>query len=180
MPVSWSPTADARNYARIIERDGLAAPADFEVLLDEAERIYTTLDGLAGARGFCHNDLQPQNFIDDGDRLWLIDWEWAGMGNRYFDLGGIAVNCDLDQGELDKLLRAYFGPNANLELLRARVELMRVVSGVREATWAVVAEQLLGNDWDYAAWARQFFERARTVLHAPTYADLLSLASESA
>lgn len=176
--VSWSPVDDARRYAEVARRDGSALPDDSDRLLESAVAIQAALDAIPGARGLCHNDLQPQNFIDAGERLWLIDWEWAGMANRYFDLGGVAVNCELEPDEVDRLLRAYFGAGPRLEVLQARVELMRVVSGVREATWALVAARVLTNDWDYGEWARQFFARARSVATRADCRDLLALACE--
>jgi thiamine kinase-like enzyme len=58
--------------------------------------------------GTCHNDLQLQNFIGD-DRLWVLNFEFAGRGNRYFDLGNTAVNAELAESELPELVTAYFG-----------------------------------------------------------------------
>ena len=57
----------------------------------------------------CHNDLNTANWIADGDRLWLLDWEYAGMNERFFDLGALAANNELDADAEAALLVAYFG-----------------------------------------------------------------------
>ena len=57
----------------------------------------------------CHNDLLAGNLLLDGEQLCIVDWEYAGMGDRYFDLGNLAVNNGLDDDARGRLLEAYFG-----------------------------------------------------------------------
>jgi thiamine kinase-like enzyme len=172
---AWSPFADIERYARIAADEGLAPPDDARDLLGVGRRIERIFAELGEAPVLCHNDLQPQNLIDDGEQLWLLDWEYAGMGARYFDLGNLACNADLSEAELDRLLPSYRG-DVPLEVERARAMLMRVVSGIREAYWAVVAEPVLDNDWDYGAWAESFFDRCRRTAQSAEYEDWLELA----
>jgi thiamine kinase-like enzyme len=84
----------------------------------------------------CHNDLLAGNFIDDGTMIRLIDWEYAGKGDRFFDLGNLAVNLQLGPGQEAALLEAYFGEARPDDLRRLR--LMRLASDLREATWGFV------------------------------------------
>lgn len=176
--VAWSPFADIERYARIAADEGLAPPADAGELLHVGRRIERVFAGLGDAPVLCHNDLQPQNLILDGDRQWLVDWEYAGMGSRHFDLGNLACNADLSEAELDVMLRSY-GGQVRLEVARARAMLMRVVSGIREAYWAVVAEPVLDNDWDYRAWAESFFDRCRRTAQSVAFDDWLELAART-
>ncbi|MFO0842631.1 MAG: choline/ethanolamine kinase family protein [Gemmataceae bacterium] len=81
----------------------------------------------------CHNDLLAGNFIDDGKTIRLIDWEYAGRGDRFFDLGNLAANLQLGPGEEENLLEAYFGEARPNDLRRLR--LMRLASDMREAAW---------------------------------------------
>lgn len=162
---SWSAFADIRRYVAIAAAERLDLPPDATRLLSAVDRVEALLEGLPDGATFCHNDLQPQNVVDDGDRLWLIDWEYGGTGNRYFDLGNFAINVELTERELDRLLGAYLGDDTDgLPAVRARVALMRAVSAIREACWSVVAEPVLDTDWDYSAWAAAFFDRCRRAI----------------
>jgi len=101
----------------------------------------------------CHNDLLNANFIGDGTRTWLVDWEYAGMGDAFFDLGNFSVNHELDESGESELLAAY-GSNDRRALV-----LMRFMSDFREAMWGVVQQALSDLDFDFRAYAEQHFER---------------------
>lgn len=81
----------------------------------------------------CHNDLLLGNFIDDGQALWIIDWEYAGLGDRFFDLGNFAAHNQFGEAEERRLLEHYFGTARDEDLYRVR--LMRLMSDLREAMW---------------------------------------------
>ena len=102
----------------------------------------------------CHNDLLAANFIQDGDRLWLVDWEYAGMGDPFFDLGNFAANHELDEDGERALLAAH--GSDDLRALRD----MRFMSDFREAMWGVVQQGLSELDFDFAGYATQHFDRA--------------------
>ncbi|HEY5699032.1 MAG TPA: phosphotransferase, partial [Acidimicrobiales bacterium] len=106
----------------------------------------------------CHNDLLPANFLalPDGG-LCLLDWEYAGMNDRYFDLGNFAVNNELDRAGDEALLFAYFGAVTPRRLGRLRV--MKVVSDLREAMWGVVQAGVSSLDVDFMDYAEEHFER---------------------
>lgn len=177
---TWSVFADVARYAAIAADERLDVPPDALELLDVSRRVEAALGALGERPTLCHNDLQPQNLIRDGERLWLLDWEYAGMGDRWFDLGNFAANVDLAAPELDRLLRSYAGADARLDVLRARTMLMRVVSGIREGFWAIVAEPVLANDWDYRAWAESFFSRCRAVARGGDFERWIALAPQEA
>ena len=97
------------------------------------------------------------NFIDDGTRIRIVDWEYAGMGDVYFDLANFAVNNGLPPADAHELLLAYFG-EVTAEHERSLV-LMRFMSDFREAMWGVVQQALSDLDVDFNAYAEQHFER---------------------
>jgi thiamine kinase-like enzyme len=107
----------------------------------------------------CHNDLLPANFIDDGTRLSIIDWEYAGAGDRFFDLGNFAVNLQLDDAGEKALLTAYFGADRADD--RRRLRLMRRVSDLREAMWGAVQAGIstLHSPDYYLDYGRKHLER---------------------
>jgi thiamine kinase-like enzyme len=113
---------------------------------------------------FGHNDLLPANFLDDGDRLWLIDYEYAGFGTCLFDLAGAASNAGMDRVQSMALLTAYLGQTPDAGFTRA-FDAMQVTSLLREMLWAhVSALHLHAPGVDYAAYAADNRARLMTAL----------------
>ena len=97
------------------------------------------------------------NFIDDGRAIWLIDWEYAGSGDRFFDLGNLAVNNAFTEAEERALLAAYFGEARPADVRRLR--LMRQASDLREAMWGFLQSAISGLDVDYFAYGCRHLDR---------------------
>jgi thiamine kinase-like enzyme len=103
---------------------------------------------------FCHNDLLNANFIaDENGRIWIVDWEYAGMGDRFFDLANFSVNHGLDE-EDDALMLASYGVEDERSLVQ-----MRFMSDFREAMWGVVQQAISDIEFDFEAYATEHFER---------------------
>ena len=116
-----------------------------------------------------HNDLLPANFIDDGKRLWLIDWDYAGFNSPLFDLGNLCSNNEVAPEDEDWLLEAYFERPLDADL-RRRYRAMKCASLLRETLWSMVSEIHSTLDFDYAAYTRDYlarFERAFAELMKP-------------
>jgi len=118
---------------------------------DEIERALG-----ARAQRPCHNDLLNANFIAEGDRIWVVDWEYAGMGDPFFDLANFSVNNGLDEDGERELLDAY---GSSGERDAARLTVMRFMSDFREAMWGAVQAAVSELDVDYEAYAAEHFER---------------------
>jgi len=138
-------------------RNYLAALASHGAPAGRIERLRRIVDALEAASGptrlaLTHNDLMPGNLIDDGARLWLIDWEYAGFGAPLFDLASLVVDNALDPAAEETLLAAYFRrpPSATL---RRRFAAMRIAAALREALWARVQEMHPTLEFDYAGYA---------------------------
>ena len=142
-------------YCATATAHGVAVPNAYATAKEVADRIEE-------ARGVqppvpCHNDLLNANFITDGERIWIVDWEYAGMGDRFFDLANFSVNHGLSADENEELLRLYFG-EVHEDDVRS-LTLMRFMSDFREAMWGVVQQALSDLDFDFNAYAEQHFER---------------------
>jgi thiamine kinase-like enzyme len=109
----------------------------------------------------CHNDLLNANFIDDGERIRIVDWEYAGMGDPFFDLGNFSINHELTPDEDERLLDAYDAGDhrTDRQARLARLTLMRTVSDFREAMWGVLQQGISSLDVDFVAYAAEHFER---------------------
>ncbi len=127
----------------------------------------------AAAERLCHNDLLNANFIDDGRRIRIVDWEYAGMGDVFFDLANFAINHELDADGRRALLEAYFG-SVRPEQQRA-LELMRFMSDFREAMWGVVQTAVSTLDFDFRGYATEHFERMQRTADEPEFRAALSL-----
>ncbi len=106
---------------------------------------------------FGHNDLLAANFIDDGKRLWLIDWDYAGFNSPLFDLGGLVSNSELDADQAQLVLERYFGKvDRGLE---RKFEAMKCASLLRETMWSMVSEVYSKVEFDYAAYTSDYLAR---------------------
>ena len=114
---------------------------------------------------FCHNDLLAGNLIDDGKRLWLIDWDYAGFNSPLFDLANLASNNGFTPALEQRLLAVYFGqiPTNDADLF-ARFRAMRATSLLREAMWGMVSELHSTLAIDYVAYAKEHLVKFDTAL----------------
>jgi thiamine kinase-like enzyme len=166
--------------ARNARERGVAIPDALETALERAREIEAAFDASPEPRVPCHNDLLNANFLVDAssgvERVWLLDWEYAGMNERYFDLGNFSVNNELDDEGDATLLAAYFesiGPREH-----ARLALMKIMSDLREAMWGVVQQGISTIDFDYVGYATQHFDRLLGNAANPGYRALLDDAAE--
>jgi thiamine kinase-like enzyme len=126
-----------------------------------AHALAQRIEGLRAADAHvpCHNDLLNANFLEEGEQLRIVDWEYAGMGDRFFDLANFSINHELDDGQSATLLRAYFGAVRKHDL--EALTLMRFMSDFREAMWGVVQSAVSELDFDFDDYATEHFERLR-------------------
>ena len=151
-----------RDYARTLIAGGSAFQPElpgFLALNDALEATQPPLPLIFG-----HNDLLPANFLDDGERLWLIDYEYAGFSTAMFDLAGAASNAQMNDEQAAALLTAYFGHPPDATLRRA-FDAMQAASLLREAMWAMVSALFLAAPGvDYPAYARENMTRLNAAL----------------
>lgn len=141
-----------RSYAHLLR-------AGNSRMLPQLDRYLAINDELESVVGpvtvtFCHNDLLCANFIDDGDKLWIIDWEHCGYGARLFDLANIASNAQLPEDAERDMLSWYYGAPADAAMWR-RYKAFRAGSHLREAMWSMASEIHLDLDVDYVAYTQE-------------------------
>jgi thiamine kinase-like enzyme len=152
----FSPFETVRRYAYLASERGVLLPRS---ALDSLADFFRLGEKLWPPPRLvpCHNDLLAGNFIDDGQGIRIIDWEYAGMGDPFFDLGNFAANQELTQKGCEELLIAYFGTLRDEELMR--LQQMRRASNLREAFWAFLQSGISTLDFDYLAYAQKYLER---------------------
>ena len=145
-----------RDYARTLREAGSRMAPRLDDLLGRAAHLESAVGPVEIVFG--HNDLLAANFIDDGDRIWLIDWEYAGFNSPLFDLGGLASNNEMDAEQERRMMERYFGASPGEPLL-ASYAAMKCASLLREAMWSMVSELYSGIDFDYVAYTEENLER---------------------
>ena len=143
-----------RDYAHTLRAPG-ARPA-LPGLMERAAELERAVGPIELVFG--HNDLLAANFIDDGERLWLVDWEYAGFNSPLFDLGGLASNSEFPAELREALLESYFGGPVTDEL-RYRFAAMTAASLLRETMWSMVSEIHMTLDIDYVAYTAENLAR---------------------
>ncbi|MBC6438986.1 MAG: phosphotransferase [Rhodospirillales bacterium] len=149
-----------RDYGHRMIDDDHRLKDDVPGLMAIADELETALGPVELA--LCHNDLLPANFIDDGSRLWLVDWEYAGYDTPLFDIANLASNNQLDAGPCDRLMALLLDREVT-EADRRRLGAMMCASLLREAMWSMVQEVHSDLDVDYVAYTaenRDRFDRA--------------------
>jgi len=132
-------------------------PEGINELLEDARSLPRRIGPFLPA--LCHNDLLAANLIWSDGRLWLIDWEYAGMGHPLFDLASVAANAGLTDTQEQALLESYRGMIDSRELEEIRT--FKLASSLREALWAVIQSVIYELSFDYLGYASRNFEAYR-------------------
>ena len=153
---SFSPFTTVRNYLALAQQYRVLFPETIQQALGQMAQIEAAVlndDPTCP----CHNDLLAANLFDDGTTVRIIDWEYGGMGDRFFDLGNLAVNNQFEERHELALLRWYFGEVRSDHLRRLR--LMRLASDLRESMWGFLQAGISTLDIDYIEYGRTHLER---------------------
>jgi thiamine kinase-like enzyme len=170
------------SYAAATREHGGEVPPAYAEAAEAAARIeaaravpcarQTDIRDSSEGAVLCHNDLLAANFIAAEGDVRLVDWEYAGTGDRYFDLANFAVNNGLDGAAEEDFLAAYLERDPRPAELAA-MRLMRIMSDFREAMWGVVQRTVSELEFDFDAYAREHFERLLAAVRDPAFEPLL-------
>ena len=160
-----------RGYLAVARSRGFRIPAGYDDLLPPFSAAEKALAARAPATVPCHNDLLAANFIDDGDRIWLIDYELSGNNDPCFELGNIAAESRLSGDALAALVTAYYGRPRRSMIARAR--LLSLVSMYGWTLWGAIQNGASPLEYDFWSWAMERFEGAAAGFTADGYPALL-------
>ncbi|OYU39852.1 MAG: choline kinase [Pseudorhodobacter sp. PARRP1] len=141
-----------RDYAATLRDAGSGYAVMLADLLAQAVRLETAVGQIDLVFG--HNDLLPANFLHDGTRMWLVDWDYAGFNTPLFDLGGLAANNALSDAQEARMLASYYNRTPDAGLWR-KYKAMKAAAALRETLWSMVSEIYSEIDFDYAAYTAQ-------------------------
>jgi thiamine kinase-like enzyme len=151
---------------------GMAIPAGYDELRPAFTAARAALAVRAEGTVPCNNDLLAANFIDDGERIWLIDYEYSGNNDPCFELGNIAGECGLDSAALAALVGAYYGRPRRSRI--ARAQLFSLVARYGWTLWGAIQHASSRLDFDFWSWSMERFEAAAAGFTSPEFNRLLT------
>jgi thiamine kinase-like enzyme len=154
-------------YLALVDERSIPIPAGYSEHLGVLPRIEAALAAHPLGSVPCHNDLLADNYLDDGDRLWLVDWEYSGNNDPTFELGNTCQELEYDDAQATELCAAYFG-EATPALL-ARMRLQMIMSDVGWTLWAAIQARISTIDYDFTGWAEERWARAEAALDGPDF-----------
>jgi len=154
-----------RDYLDVVQRNGYRLPARYLEFMPTAERIRAALAVRPEPTVPCHNDLLAANLIDDGEQVWLIDYEYAGNNDPCFELGNLWSESTLPEPLLKRLVGLYFGEPLHHKVARAR--LLGLMSKYGWTLWAAIQDAVSGLDFDFWSWGMEKYDRAVAEFDGP-------------
>jgi thiamine kinase-like enzyme len=170
IPGVFSPFLVVRNYAKIAEEYKVSFPETFDWLLSQMKDAETALMSTSRIQRPCHNDLLNGNFLL-ANKLYILDWEYAGMGDVFFDLANFSNNHELSENENLLLLDCYFGQVRDQDVIRLNI--MKIMSDFREAMWGLVQIGISTLDFDFREYADKHFDRLSENMLNPNWEQWL-------
>jgi thiamine kinase-like enzyme len=158
-------------YLGVCDERGVPVPDGFREHLGDVAAIERAFAARPLPSVPCHNDLLAENYIDDGEQLWIVDFEYSGNNDPTFELGDTAQECAFDPDLRAVLCEAYFG-EASPSLL-ARMDLQAAMADVGWTLWAAIQSTISMIDFDFWGWAEERWGRARTVFTSDGFGRLL-------
>jgi thiamine kinase-like enzyme len=163
--------ARQRWYREVIAEHGFPLPASYDDHAAAWDDVRRVLTATAGPTVPCNNDLLAGNYIDDGESVRLIDYDYSGNNDRCFELGNAATECEFDPDLTRAWAAAYFGRDD--PRLLARVRLQALCSQYGWALWGFIQAGSSALDFDFHAWGMHRFEKAARTFASPDLPRLL-------
>ena len=178
IPGAFSPFRVVEEYREQASERGVEVPEVYWELLERSREIREAFRRHPTPACPCHNDLLDANFLIQDGRLMIVDYEYAGMGDVFFDLGNLSVNNEFDEETDLALPEMYFGGSTPARV--ARLKLMRLMSDFREAMWGVMQQAISTLDFDYVEYADKHFVRCSEQTRDERYSEWLRNAAAEA
>jgi thiamine kinase-like enzyme len=158
-------------YLNTVQSNGFRIPSDYLDYSEKFREIERVLNATDQTTVPCNNDLLAGNFIEDGDRVWLIDYEYSGNNDPCFELGNIWSECQLTLDQLDELVTEYYGKRLRHKIARARLQ--GIVSKYGWTLWGAIQSASSQLDFDFWGWAMERYDTAVAEFDGPDFTRLL-------
>lgn len=158
-------------YLRVVDELAIAVPGGYREHLGAVPRIEAALRARPRPTVPCHNDLLAENYLDDGERLWIVDYEYSGNNDPTFEIGNTAQELGFDEVRLRQLVAGYFGEATPALLARCRLQM--IMSDVGWTLWAAIQARISQIDYDFWGWAVERWTRAQSMIDGPDFESWL-------
>jgi thiamine kinase-like enzyme len=158
-------------YLEVVGEHGMRLPPGYDAHAAAWDDVRRALAAVPRLTVPCNNDLLAANFIDDGEQVWLIDYEYSGNNDACFELGNTTTECGFTEEQVDAWCDAYFGDPTPAD--RARVRLQALCSQYGWSLWGFIQEQASPIDFDFHAWGMERYEKAARTFGSPRFRHLL-------
>jgi thiamine kinase-like enzyme len=159
------------HYLRVVDERSMRIPHGYRDSLPKVALIEAAFAARPVHTVPCHNDLLAENYIDDGRKLWIVDYEYSGNNDPTFELGNTAQELGFDGARQEELCAAYFGEATPARLARMRLQM--IMSDVGWTLWAAIQADISAIDYDFWGWAEERWARASTAFARDDFDDLL-------
>ena len=161
------------DYLKVLSTRDVALPAGYHEVVREAGAVRAALDAHPAPLAACHCDPLCENFLDTGDRMWIVDWEYSGMNDPLWDLGDLSVEGRFDAAQDEAMMRAYFGGEAR-PAERGRIVIHKAMCDLLWTLWGLI--QLANNNPadDFRAYADGRFARCKALMETPDFSRHLA------
>lgn len=161
------------DYLKVLSTKDVALPAGYHDVVREAGDVRAALDAHPAPLAACHCDPLCENFLDTGDRMWIVDWEYSGMNDPLWDLGDLSVEGRFDAAQDEAMMRAYFGGEAR-PAERGRIVIHKAMCDLLWTLWGLI--QLANNNPadDFRAYADGRFARCKALMETPDFSRHLA------
>ena len=160
-----------RGYLDTVRQHGFWLPDGYASYDEAFQQVRAALDVRREPTVPCNNDLLAGNFVDDGTKLWLIDYEYSGNNDACFELGNTAAECGLDLDQLEALVTAYYGRPLRNKVARTRLQ--SLVSQYGWSLWGAIQASRSSIDFDFRGWGLERFEKAAAAFTRDDFPTLL-------
>lgn len=164
-------------YLKVVQEHGFRIPTDYLYYTREFQAVKRILGSAEHATVPCNNDLLAGNFIDTGQKVWLIDYEYSGNNDPCFELGNIWAECGLSVDQLDELVKMYYGRRMRHKTARARLQ--GIIGKYGWTLWGCIQNGSSSLDFDFWEWAMERYESAIAEFRGPDFPRLLADAQAS-
>lgn len=158
-------------YLKVVQDNGFRLPSDYYEFAQPFADIQRVLEATDNTTVPCNNDLLAGNFVDNGERVWLIDYEYSGNNDPCFELGNLSAECGLSTDQLDELVTLYYGRPLRHKTARARLQ--GIVGKYGWTLWGCIQHGSSAIEFDFWDWAMERYESAVAEFRGPDFARLL-------
>lgn len=166
-----------KSYLSIVQERGFRLPSDYLDFADQMGQMQKALRILDEGTVPCNNDLLPGNFIDDGEKIWIIDYEYSGNNDACFELGNIWAEAFLELDQLEELVAAYYGSERPEKFARAWLQALLAKYGW--TLWASIQSSISELDFDFWSWGMEKYQLAQAEFSSELFTKMLRQVSKT-